>query len=90
MKRATLKAAVTAAGFVLAALAFATVGRADEHGTLSLAELEHRVRSANVTVKEMKVKGLLFEVEGYDASDREVELMLDRRSGEILSQKIDE
>jgi hypothetical protein len=40
-------------------------------------------------VKEMEVHDKVLEVEGYDAQGREIDLIVDRRSGEILSRKLD-
>jgi hypothetical protein len=41
-------------------------------------------------VKEIEVRDLLAEVDGFDAQGREVELVIDRRSGELLSHKYDD
>lgn len=57
--------------------------------TLGLAELEQRISSQGLRVKEMKIKDLLLEVEAYDEQNREVELLIDRRSGEVLSREFD-
>lgn len=57
-------------------------------GSMSLDEIERRVSAQGLNVTEIEVKGLLVEVEGYDAQGRKVKQVLDRRSGEVLSQKI--
>lgn len=57
-------------------------------GSMSLDEIERRVTAQGLSVTEIEVKGLLVEVEGYDAQGRKVKQVLDRRSGEVLSQKI--
>lgn len=57
---------------------------------LSVADIESRLTSQGIKVKEIEVRDLLAEVEGYDAQGREVELVLDRRSGELLSHKYDD
>lgn len=56
---------------------------------LSVGEIESRLTAQGIKVKEIEVRDLLAEVEGYDAQGREVEIVLDRRSGEILSHKYD-
>lgn len=57
---------------------------------LSLTEIERRVTATGVRVTEIEVKDRIVEVEGRDSLNREVELVVDRRSGEILSRKIDD
>lgn len=57
---------------------------------LSLTEIERRVTDTGVRVTEIEVQDLIVEVEGRDSSQREVELVVDRRSGEILSRKVDD
>ncbi|MDA5193912.1 PepSY domain-containing protein [Govanella unica] len=58
--------------------------------TLSLSDLEARVRAQGVQIKELKVKGLILEVEGYNKDGRKVKLLLDRRSGDVLARKLDD
>jgi len=57
---------------------------------LSVGDIESRLTAQGIKVKEIEVRDLLAEVEGYDAQGREVELVLDRRSGELLSHKYDD
>jgi len=57
---------------------------------LSLTEIERRVTATGIRVTEIEVKDRIVEVEGRDASNREVDLVVDRRSGEILSRKLDD
>ena len=57
---------------------------------LDLCEIEQRVTATGVRVTEIKIKDRIVEVEGRDASNREVDLVVDRRSGEILSRKLDD
>ena len=57
---------------------------------LSFGEIERRVTATGLRVTEIKVKDRVAEVEGRDASNREFELLVDRRSGEILSRKLDD
>ncbi|HEY0681275.1 MAG TPA: PepSY domain-containing protein [Steroidobacter sp.] len=56
---------------------------------LSAGEIESRLTAQGIKVKEIEMRDLLAEVEGYDAQGREIEVMIDRRSGEILSHKFD-
>ncbi|MFC3052517.1 PepSY domain-containing protein [Kordiimonas pumila] len=58
--------------------------------TLSLTDLQAVVTNKGITSTEIKVKGLLLEIEGYDTAGREVELMLDRRSGDIMHFEYDD
>ena len=57
---------------------------------LSVGEIESRLAAQGIKVKEIKVRDLLAEVEGYDAQGREIELMIDRRNGETLSHEYDD
>ena len=56
---------------------------------LGVAEIESRLTAQGIKVKEIEVRDLLAEVEGYDAQGREIEVVIDRRSGEMLSHKYD-
>ncbi|MDY6948729.1 MAG: PepSY domain-containing protein [Pseudomonadota bacterium] len=56
---------------------------------LSVGEIESRLTAQGIKVKEIEVRDLLAEVEGYDAQGREIEVVIDRRSGEMLSHKYD-
>jgi hypothetical protein len=58
-------------------------------GTLSLGEIENRLSAQGITIRELEVRDRVVEVEGRDANGKKVEVILDRRSGEILSQKED-
>jgi cytoskeletal protein RodZ len=55
---------------------------------LSIADIESRMLAQGITITEIEVQDLLVEVEGYGADGRKVELVLDRRSGDTLSQKV--
>jgi hypothetical protein len=57
---------------------------------LSLTEIERRVTATGIRVTEIEVKDRIVEVEGRDSSNREVDLVVDRRSGEVLSRKLDD
>jgi hypothetical protein len=62
---------------------------ANAQPTLSLTEIEQLLKDQGVRVTELEVKDRVVEAEGYDAENREVELLVDRRTGEILSRKFD-
>lgn len=57
---------------------------------LSLAEIEQRVAAQGIRVTEIEIHDRVVEVEGVDGSNREIDLVVDRRTGEILSRAIDE
>lgn len=57
---------------------------------LSLSEIEKLASAQGVRVSELEVKDNVVEVEGRDSGNREVKLLVDRRSGEILSRKLDD
>jgi hypothetical protein len=56
---------------------------------LSLGDIETRLTAQGIQIREVEIKDLVVEVEGRDAQGRKIELLVDRRSGEILSQKLD-
>jgi hypothetical protein len=56
---------------------------------LSVSEIESRLSAQGIRVKEIEVRDLIAEVEGYDAQGREIEIVVDRRNGEILAHKFD-
>lgn len=58
-------------------------------GVLSLGEIETRLSAQGITIRELEVRDLVVEVEGRDAKGQKVEVIIDRRSGEVLSQKMD-
>ena len=57
---------------------------------LSAGDIESRLTAQGIKVKEIEIRDLLAEVEGYDAQGREVEVVIDRRSGETLSHRFDD
>jgi len=57
---------------------------------LSIGEIESRLTAQGIKVKEIEVRDLIAKVEGYDAQGREVDLVIDRRSGETLSHEFDD
>jgi multidrug efflux pump subunit AcrA (membrane-fusion protein) len=57
---------------------------------LSVGDIESRLSAQGIKVKEVEIRDLIAEVEGYDAQGREVELVIDRRSGEMLTHKFDD
>jgi hypothetical protein len=56
---------------------------------LSLGDIETRLTAQGIKIHEIELKDLIVEVEGRDANGRKVELLIDRRTGETLSQKLD-
>jgi hypothetical protein len=93
-RRVLIAAIVVAAGGIGAA-AWAQTAPVEKTGVtvpanvLSVGEIESRLTAQGIKVKEIEIRDLLAEVEGYDAQGREVELVIDRRSGETLSHKYD-
>ena len=59
-------------------------------GVLSVGDIESRLGAQGIKVKEVEIRDLIAEVEGYDAQGREVELVIDRRSGETLTHNFDD
>jgi hypothetical protein len=57
---------------------------------IGLNEIEALLQSQGIRVQELEVRDKVVEVEGRDANNREVEVIVDRRSGEILSQRFDD
>lgn len=57
---------------------------------LSVGDIESRLSAQGLKVKEVEIRDLIAEVEAYDAQGREVELVIDRRSGETLTHKYDD
>lgn len=88
-------AAVVAVAGSAGAAAWAQTTPAEKTGVtlpanlLSVGEIESRLTAQGIKVKEIEVRDLLAEVEGYDAQGREIELVIDRRSGETLSHEYD-
>ncbi|HKU14868.1 MAG TPA: PepSY domain-containing protein [Steroidobacteraceae bacterium] len=58
-------------------------------GVLGLGDIESRLTALGIRIREIELRDLVVEVEGRDPQGRKVELLIDRRSGEILSQKPD-
>ena len=56
---------------------------------LSLGDIESRLTAQGITIREIELRDPVVEVEGRDAQGRKIELLVDRRNGEILSQKLD-
>jgi hypothetical protein len=91
MKIATTSSALcVASAIVLLAVGNATFAQTPAvSNVLSLADLESRMVAQGISIREIELRDLVAEVEGRDASGRKVELLVDRRSGEILSRKLD-
>jgi hypothetical protein len=63
---------------------------ANNQASLTLTEIEQILQREGIRVTELEVKDRVVEAEGYDAQNREVEVLVDRRSGEVLSRKFDD
>ncbi|MDN5873447.1 MAG: PepSY domain-containing protein [Sinobacteraceae bacterium] len=57
---------------------------------LSLNQLQQRAAAQGVQLEELEIKGALLKVEGYNQSGQEVDLTLDRRTGEVLDKHLDD
>ena len=57
---------------------------------LGLSEIEALLQSQGIRVHELEVRDSVVEAEGRDSADRKVEVIVDRRSGEILSRRFDD
>ncbi|AMN45911.1 hypothetical protein ACG33_02050 [Steroidobacter denitrificans] len=57
---------------------------------LSLGEIEARLAAQGVKIKEIEVRDKVLEIEGYDEQGRKIELVVDRRTAEILSRRFDD
>lgn len=51
------------------------------------ATLAQRACNEGIRAEEIEIHGWRLEVEGYDADNREVELVLDRRNGKVWSRR---
>jgi len=64
---------------------------AASNGTLlSLSQIESLLQAQGIRVHELEVRDRVVEAEGRDANNRKVEVIVDRRSGEILSNRRDD
>lgn len=63
---------------------------ADTAGFLSLGEIQSRLTSRGIDVKEIVVRDKVLEIEGYNKQGQEVDLIVDRRTGETLSERLDD
>jgi hypothetical protein len=57
---------------------------------LTLTEIESRLAAQGIHVREMEVRDKVLEVEGTSTQEGKVELLIDRRTGEILSRRKDD
>ncbi|MCP5339638.1 MAG: PepSY domain-containing protein [Sinobacteraceae bacterium] len=55
---------------------------------LGLTEIENRIAARRIRIKEIDIRDKALEIEGYDSQNRKLELIVDRRSGEVLSRKL--
>lgn len=75
---------------ILLTLLAATAGaQTTTTAPLSLGDLESRMTAQGITIREIELRDHVAEIEGRDAQGRKIELLVDRRSGEILSRKLD-
>ena len=75
---------------VLALMSLSAVAQqASTPALLSLGDIESRLTAQGIKIREIELRDSVVEVEGRDAQGRKVELLVDRRNGEILSQKLD-
>ncbi|WP_116809242.1 PepSY domain-containing protein [Steroidobacter cummioxidans] len=93
--RALMLAAVVAMMGVAGASAWAQSSAPEQvvkvpANALSIADIESRLGAQGIKVKEIKLRDLIAKVEGYDAQGREIEMVIDRRSGETLSHEYDD
>jgi hypothetical protein len=63
--------------------------QASSPALLSLGDIESRLTAQGITIHEIELRDSVVEVEGRDAQGKKVELLVDRRNGEILSRKLD-
>jgi hypothetical protein len=63
--------------------------QASSPALLSLGDIESRLTAQGITIREIELRDTVVEVEGRDDQGRKVELLVDRRNGEILSRKQD-
>ena len=66
-----------------------TAGAPTERAMLSLTDIESRLKAQGLRTTEMEVRDRVLKVEARDANNREIDLLVDRRSGEILSRKVE-
>lgn len=92
IKPTTLNASWLAAltcGLSLAAIQVGAQTTTAATEVLSLGEIESRLAAQGITIRELEVEDRVVEVEGRDSQGRKVELLIDRKTGEILSNKPD-
>ena len=84
-----LVAAVLAVMSLSAGAQQASPPAATSSPVLSLGDIESRLTAQGITIHELELRDSVVEVEGRDAQGKKVELLVDRRNGEILSRKLD-
>jgi hypothetical protein len=67
----------------------AVTAPASNEPMMSLTDIEQLLKGQGLRVTELEVKDRVVEVEAYDSSNREIDLIVDRRTGEILSRQFD-
>jgi hypothetical protein len=63
---------------------------ASTKASMGLGEIESLLQRQGIRVQELEVRDSVVEAEGRDANNRKVEVIVDRRSGEILSRRFDD
>jgi preprotein translocase subunit SecD len=86
MKRILLPAVL----LVAAATPFIANAATPAAKTMSLDAIEKRAAALGIRAQEIEAKGNAVKVEGRDAQNRKVELLLDRRTGEVLDRRFDD
>ncbi|MEX2050576.1 MAG: PepSY domain-containing protein [Steroidobacteraceae bacterium] len=88
----TASGVVAGAGVLAVAAQPSPVATGSPTGTpmVSLTEIETRLAAEGVKIREMELREFVVEIEGHDAEGREIELVVDRRSGETLSRRFDD
>ncbi|MBB4631025.1 PepSY domain-containing protein [Sphingosinicella soli] len=80
---------VLPAAMLVAAMPF-TAAAAPAAKPISFGAAERHAAKQGVRADEIKIKGSTIEVEGRDNRNRRVELLLDRRTGEVLDRRFDD
>ena len=90
--KSCLSAILPALGILLSVSAHAPAQAAQASATaatlVSLDEIERRAIAEGLQVRDIELRDLLVEVKGRDANAQKVELVIDRRTGEVLSREV--
>lgn len=84
-----LIAGIAGAGVAVSVSAQSSRNAAAEASYLSAGDVERQALAEGiVSVREIELEGRLAEVEGRDADQRKVKLVIDRQTGEVLKRKV--